>query len=306
KEGPVKLKLTERKKALDFRLPDNELSGASGPEDKKGMISHISEVNAPRFLPPKKKAARRHNIDPALIRLILWYLGIATFWLVLGTTVGEYLGIKFVAPDADHISWLSFGRLRPVHTNIVFWGWSSQAMIGLGYYLVPTVSNTPLACIRRGYQSLALLNIAVVSGTVLLLAGVNNGGGEYREYIWPVMAFFAAGVALTLYNFLQTIAARKTKEIYISNWYIISALMFILVIVAVAYIPLWQNGLGETIIQGFYMHQAVGMWFMMFNLGLVYYFLPQQLNTPIYSYSLGIVAFWSQILFYTVIGWRFC
>jgi cytochrome c oxidase cbb3-type subunit 1 len=70
----------------------------------------------------------------------------------------------------------------------------------------------------------------------------------------------------------------------------------------VAYIPYWQNGLGETIIQGYYMHQGVGMWFMLFTLGLVYYFLPQQLNKPIYSYSLGILAFWSQIFFYTTIG----
>ena len=78
--------------------------------------------------------------------------------------------------------------------------------------------------------------------------------------------------------------------------------MFVIVISLAAYLPFWQDGLGETIIQGYYMHQGVGMWFMMFVLGLVYYFLPQQLNKPIYSYSLGILAFWSQIFFYTVIG----
>jgi cytochrome c oxidase cbb3-type subunit 1 len=79
-------------------------------------------------------------------------------------------------------------------------------------------------------------------------------------------------------------------------------MMFLLVIAVIAYWPSWQNGLGETIIQGYYMHQGVGMWFMLFNLGLMYYFLPQQLNKPIYSYSLGILAFWVQILFYTLIG----
>ena len=78
--------------------------------------------------------------------------------------------------------------------------------------------------------------------------------------------------------------------------------MFVLVIAFIAYWPTWQNGLGETIIQGYYMHQGVGMWFMLFSLGLMYYFLPQQLNKPIYSYSLGILAFWAQILFYTLIG----
>jgi cytochrome c oxidase cbb3-type subunit 1 len=113
---------------------------------------------------------------------------------------------------------------------------------------------------------------------------------------------FGLGILITLQNFIATIARRKTKEIYISNWYIVAAMMFLLVIVIIAYWPGWQNGLGETIVQGYYMHQGVGMWFMLFNLGLVYYFLPQQLNKPIYSYSLGVLAFWAQIVFYTLIG----
>jgi cytochrome c oxidase cbb3-type subunit I len=105
-----------------------------------------------------------------------------------------------------------------------------------------------------------------------------------------------------LYNFLKTIANRTTKEIYISSWYIVASIIFAITITVVAYLPFWQNGLGETIIQGYYMHQGVGMWFMLFTLGIVYYFLPQQLNRPIYSYNLGILAFWGQILFYTTIG----
>ncbi|WP_316931359.1 cbb3-type cytochrome c oxidase subunit I [Chryseobacterium sp. P1-3] len=77
-------------------------------------------------------------------KLILWFLGCSVFWLFMGTTVGEYLGVKFVAPDADHVSWLSFGRLRPVHTNMVFWGWASMAMIGFSYYVIPRVGNTKI------------------------------------------------------------------------------------------------------------------------------------------------------------------
>ena len=132
------------------------------------------------------------------------------------------------------------------------------------------------------------------------MAGINNGGCEYREYIWPIMLLFGIGLVLTLINYLKTIAQRTTKEIYISNWYIVAAVIFGITIAVVAYVPLWQDGLGETIIQGYYMHQGVGMWFMLFTLGIVYYFLPQQLNKPIYSYSLGILAFWTQILFYTL------
>ncbi|GAA4300665.1 cbb3-type cytochrome c oxidase subunit I [Compostibacter hankyongensis] len=293
--------LEKRKSALDYRLTHAELSGNREAEDDKGLL----QLHAPAGLPLvelKKKAQPRPAVDPALSRLILGYFGCAVFWLLFGTTVGEYLGIKFVAPDADHLSWLSFGRLRPVHTNAVFWGWASLGMLGLGYYVVPRVSNAALASIKRGWYALFLINAAVVLGSLCLMGGINNGGGEYREYIWPVMLLFALGLVLSLSDFLKTIARRTTKEIYISNWYIVSALIFALVIVTVAYVPYWQNGLGETIVQGYYMHQGVGMWFMLFTLGLVYYFLPQQLNKPIYSYSLGILAFWTQILFYTLIG----
>ncbi|MEP6736812.1 MAG: cbb3-type cytochrome c oxidase subunit I [Chryseolinea sp.] len=290
------------KTSLEYQLDNTELSGEIAANDLRGIIQRPSNDTGIHFVATKKTAVKRPNVDPQLTNLVLWYLGTAIFWLVFGTTVGEYLGIKFVSPDVDHISWLSFGRLRPVHTNAVFWGWSSLAMIGLGHYVVSVVSNTPIASIKKGWASLYLINASVILGTICLMAGINNGGGEYREYIWPVMALFGVGLAITLINFIQTIANRTTQEIYISNWYIVSAIIFTHVIIFIAYWPPWQNGLGETITQGYYMHQGVGMWFMLFSLGIVYYFLPQQLNKPIYSYSLGILAFWTQILFYTLIG----
>ncbi|MBX7201926.1 MAG: cbb3-type cytochrome c oxidase subunit I [Bacteroidia bacterium] len=294
--------LEKRKKELEFTLNNAELGTDLPTLDPKGLIDNVNTVESIRFVQQKRKGQPRPFIEPELTRLILWYLGCAVAWLLFGTSVGEYVGIKFAAPDIDHLSWLSFGRLRPVHTNAVFWGWASLAMIGLAYYVIPRVSNVPIASIKRGYYSLILINASVIAGSVSLMAGINNGGGEYREYIWPVMSLFGFGVIISLVNFLKTIAKRATREIYVSNWYIISAIMFLLVIAFVAYWPSWQNGLGETIVQGYYMHQGVGMWFMLFNLGLMYYFLPQQLNKPIYSYSLGILAFWAQILFYTLIG----
>jgi cytochrome c oxidase cbb3-type subunit 1 len=116
------------------------------------------------------------------------------------------------------------------------------------------------------------------------------------------MLVWATGLGLTLFNFLKTIGNRKTKEIYISNWFIVASFIFILHVAVIANLPFGQKGIGETILQGYYMHQAVGMWFMFSNLGFLYYFLPQQLNKPIYSYSLGVLAFWSNIFFYTMIG----
>ena len=291
-----------RKKQMEYQVPENELSGNLAPSDEKGIISNINSVEEIRVIPHKKSAVPQNYVSPQLAELILYFLSFSVMWLLVGTSVGEYLGIKFVAPDSDHVSWLSFGRLRPVHTNLVFWGWASFAMVGLAYYVIPRVSNVGIFSLKLGWYALILMNAAVILGTISLMAGINNAGGEYREYIWPVMALFAAGIALTLYNFLKTIAMRKTKEIYVSNWYIVSAVMYVVVILLVAYLPFWQHGLAETIIQGYYMHQGVGMWFMFLTLGLMYYFLPQQLNKPIYSYSLGILAFWTQILFYTLIG----
>lgn len=297
------LELKDKQKRLDYVSPEKELSGSLPPLDEKGIVSNFNRVEELRFFPSKRRTSSFESTASApLSKLILYFLGTASFWLIIGTTIGLYLGIKFVIPDIDHVEWLSFGRLRPAHTNIVFWGWSSLAMIGLAYYVVARVSNQENYNIRQGYLSLIIINLAVFSGTILVLAGVNNGGGEYREYIWPVMIGFGIGVALSTFNLSRPVIKRKVKEIYISNWYIISATMFVVIVILIGYIPYWQNGIGETIIQGYYMHQAIGMWFMLLNLGLMYYFLPQQLNKPIYSYSLGVLAFWTHVLFYTLIG----
>ncbi len=300
---PEEIEVYESKsEAQNYRLPENELSGKLPPSDEKGIISNINAVEEILIIPQKKSVNTQKYITPELSKLIIYFLGFSVLWLIVGTSIGEYLGIKFVAPDVDHQSWLSFGRLRPVHTNMVFWGWCSFAMVGLAYYVIPRVSNTEIFKIKYGYYSLIFMNLAVIIGSLSLMAGINNAGGEYREYIWPIMLLFGIGIGFTLYNYLMTIARRKTKEIYVSNWYIVAATMYVIVILLVAYLPFWQDGLAETIIQGYYMHQGVGMWFMFFTLGLMYYFLPQQLNKPIYSYSLGILAFWTQILFYTLIG----
>ncbi len=288
--------------AQHFALPEDELSGSEVPLDTRGLVQNISSGQEVHFTAVKKKASPRPSLSPDITKLILWYLGCSVFWLVLGGSIGEYVGIKFVAPEIDSSEWLSFGRLRPVHTNMVFWGWASLGIIGLGYYVVPTVSNTKIFKISWGWIGLILINLMVILGSLSLMAGINNGGGEFREYIWPITLLFAVALILTLINFYMTVARRTTKEIYISNWFIISAIIFTIIIALTAYLPFWQNGLGETIVQGYYMHSGVGMWFTLFTLGLLYYFIPQQLNRPIYAYSLGILGFWTFILFYTVIG----
>jgi len=287
-DSQLELELEIQQKALQFELSNKELAGSERPEDIKAIVQNISTEQEVHFTAVKMKAAPRPGLSPDISRLILWYLGCSIFWLVLGGTIGEYMGIKFVAPELDSSSWLSIGHLRSVHTNMVFWGWASLGIIGLGYYVVPTVSNSKIFRISWGWIWLILINAMVILGSLSLMAGINNGGSEFREYIWPITSLFAVALILTLANFLMTVARKTTKEIYISNWYIIFAIIFTIIIALTAYLPFWQNGLGKTIIQGYYMHVGVGMWFTLFTLGLLYYFIPQQLNRPIYAYANGI------------------
>ncbi|MBO3098785.1 cbb3-type cytochrome c oxidase subunit I [Gelidibacter pelagius] len=300
--GDIDAILEKRKAALTYKLKGNELSGNHTAIDEKGLIQRVEKDPNNAFFDEKKKTSLSLETPQELKKIVIYYIGAAAFWLVLGTLIGQYLGMKFLWPEMDHQAWLSFGRLRPVHTNMVFWGWSSLAMIGLGYFVIARTSNNKIYNYNWAWTGWALINATVLLGSLCLMAGINNGGGEYREYIWPVMLMFAIGLILTFYNFYKTVATRKISEIYISNWFILASLIWTIVLAIIGYLPFYQDGLGETVIQGYYMHQGVGMWFMTFTLGLVYYYLPSALNKPIYSYSLGVLAFWTQMLFYTMIG----
>jgi len=231
------------------------------------------------------------DADARLTNLVYAFVASASLWLVFGSLVDEYLGIRLSFPDFGVYPLLSFGRLRPIHTNVVLWGWSSLGMIALALYAVPRTSQKSLYSIPLARASLYILNIAIFAGVILLLNGVNNGAQEYREFIWPVMGLFALGLLLLTYNLYRTVASRSIREIYISNWYILAGFLWMLVLTTTAYLPWYQNGLGEAVIQGYFMHMGVGMWFTPIVLGLTYYFLPKLLNKPIYSYSLGVLGF---------------
>lgn len=294
--------LEQRKAAIRYRISQRELSGELSAKDEKGLVDKATYNPDNPLFDEKLESTIQIKISDSLKKTVVYYLGASIFWLVFGTFVGEYLGFKFIWPELDAVSWLSFGRLRPVHTNTVFWGWASLAMIGLGHYVIARTSNTEIYSEKLSLTAWILINLSIVSGDLFLMSGINNGGGEYREYIWPVFLLFASGLVLTFFNFYKTVNSRKIKEIYISNWYILAALIWTIILVTIGYLPTYQNGLGETVIQGYYMHQGVGMWFMTFTLGLTYYYLPSSLNKPIYSYSLGVLAFWTQMLFYSLIG----
>ncbi len=189
--------LEKRKAAKNYRLSGEELSGQSLSDDSRGLISKVTHDPENPLVNEKKRETLHLETPQPLRSLLVWYLGAAVFWLVFGTLVGQYVGMKFIWPEMDQISWLSFGRLRPVHTNTVFWGWASLAMVGLGYFVISRTSNTRIFSYSIAKTAWILMNSAVLLGNFLLMSGVNNGGGEYREYIWPVALLFAVGMMLT-------------------------------------------------------------------------------------------------------------
>jgi cytochrome c oxidase cbb3-type subunit 1 len=241
-------------------------------------------------------------VDPATVHVAFEYLTCATFWLLVGTVAGLLDAIKLNWPDVLAVPWLSFGRIRPVHTNTVFWGWSSMGLVGLALYVVARTSRAPLWSPTLSRVSLGLWNVAAAAGMVTLSVGVTRGPQEYREWVWPVAVMFAAGLLLNGVNAYMTVATRTIPEIYVSNWYILGAFCFLPILFTTGYIPFYQHGLGNVVIQGYYMHTAVGMWFTMLSLGISYYAIPLILGRPIYSYALGVLGFWTNILFYTLIG----
>ncbi len=240
--------------------------------------------------------------DRSLASIFVAYAISATLWLLFATFVGIVLAYKFGAPDFGQGAWLSFGRLRPIHTNATFYGWASIGLVGLAYDVAVRSCRTKLFSPSLAWIGLALFNIAALAGTIALDLGYSAGDLEYREWPWPIRLVFLAALAVTAVNLVATVARRSTEDIYLSNWYTMGGVLWTCIIAIVAILPWYQYGLGQVSVSGFYMHNAVGMWFTPLALGIFYYALPKLLNRPIYSYALGVFAFWTNLVFYPIIG----
>ena len=240
--------------------------------------------------------------DQLLARLFSAYTISATVWLAFATFVGILLAYKFGAPDFGSGAWLTFGRLRPIHTNATFYGWASIGLVGLAYYVAARSCRTSLYSVWLGWIGLWLFNIAAIAGTIALDMGYSAGDLEYREWPWPIRLIFLAALVITAWNLVATVAKRTTDDIYLSNWYTMGGVLWTCIIAVVAILPWYQYGLGQVSVSGYYMHNAVGMWFTPLALGIFYYALPKLLSRPIYSYALGVFAFWTNLVFYPIIG----
>ena len=138
-------------------------------------------------------------------------------WFVAGTTAGLIDATHMAAPDLlGNISWLVFGRLRPMHTNLVIFGFVGSALLGAAHYVVSTLLQTPLYSERLGKTSLWVWNLSIAAGTVTLSLGYSQGR-EYAEWIWPIDVTILLTLALMFYNLLQTAIRRREKLLYVSN-----------------------------------------------------------------------------------------
>ena len=124
-------------------------------------------------------------VSASTVQITYLYLVSATFWLLVGTAFGLVAAFKLNWPDVWAVAWLSFGRIRPIHTNTLFWGWSSMALVGLALYVVSRTSRTPLWWPRLSLIALGLWHFAVFLGVIVLAAGGTRGPQEYREWVWP-------------------------------------------------------------------------------------------------------------------------
>jgi cytochrome c oxidase cbb3-type subunit I len=236
----------------------------------------------------------------------LFFLSSA-FWFVLGTLEGLIDATDMVIPDLlGGIPWLVFGRVRPMHTNTMIFGFAGSALLGAGYYIMATLLRTPLYSERLGKISLWVWNLSIAVGLIALDLGYSQGR-EYAEFIWPSDIGILLAFGLIFYNCLQTAIRRQEKIMYVSTWYIFAALVFTWVIYFFGN-AVWNPpkgaifGMPDAILAWFYGHGIVGLFLTPLAVAIAYYVVPRVARSPLYSHSLSLVGFWTILVIYTHIG----
>ena len=200
------------------------------------------------------------------------------------------------------VSWLTYGRMRPVHTNGMLFGWLLAADMGLIYYLVPRLCGVKLWSEKLGLATLALW-ITIILGAVVTLSLGFNQGLEYAELpLWldilVVIAWIMFGV-----NIFATVAVRKYQQMYVSLWYILASILWTAFVYLVGnFATMFASGVNQANLNWFYVHNAVGLIFTPLGLALGYYFIPKASEAPLYSHRLSMIGFWSLAFVYVWTG----
>ena len=233
------------------------------------------------------------------------------FWGILGMAMGVFIAAQLVWPELNFgIPWLSFGRIRPVHTNLVIFAFGGGALFATSFYVlqrtcrVRIISDSLANFLFWGWQA------AVVAMIVSYPLGITSSK-EYAEMEWPIALWVTVLWLIYAYLFFGTIARRQVRHIYVGNWFygafiIVTGMVHVVNHIAkpVSLLKSYSvySGATDAMIQWWYGHSVVGFILSVGFLGMMYYFVPKQAERPIYSYRLSIVHFWAIITLYIWAG----
>ena len=245
-------------------------------------------------------------VDDSVKGFITWSI----IWGTIAVLVGILISLQLAWPQLNVAPYLTYGRLRPIHTNAGIFGWGIGSFIAMFFYITQRLTKTPLWSPKLARVTLWIFNVAIASAAVTLAMGINRTK-EYAELEWPLAIVVAILWVLFSINVFMTILKRKEEQMYISLWYIMAALVGVTVLYVVNNLgmPLHLfksysafSGTNDANVQWWYGHNAVAMVLTVPPLAIFYYFLPKIINNPIYSHRMGIIAFWSLIFMYLWTG----
>jgi len=235
----------------------------------------------------------------------------AVLWGVVGMLVGVIIAAELAWPDISlGISFLSYGRLRPLHTNAVIFAFGGSVLFATSYHVVQRTCQTRLFLPKLAMFTFIGWQVVIVLAALTLPLGLTQGK-EYAELEWPIDLLIAVVWVSYAIVFFGTVGTRKVRHIYVANWFFGAFIIAValLHIVNSAAIPVSltksysaYSGVQDAMVQWWYGHNAVGFFLTAGFLGIMYYYIPKQAERPIYSYRLSIVHFWALIFTYMWAG----
>ncbi|MHC4847846.1 MAG: cbb3-type cytochrome c oxidase subunit I [Planctomycetota bacterium] len=261
-------------------------------------------MNAPLVAPERLPAVRAEIDRSCAIPCLAWFAS-SMFWLLTGTFLALIASFKMHSPEflADS-AWLTFGRVRPAHLNVVAFGWGCPAAFGVLLWLQCRLCRVKMVWPGMMIAACVFWNIGILVGTIAILAG-KSLGIEWLEF--PVYAAFLLfiGFALVAVWSMMTFAQRRQDHVYVSQWYMFAGLFWfpwLYVTVQILLIMMPVKGVTQAAITWWFGHNALGLWFTPIGLAAGYYFIPKVIGRPIYSYYLSLFGFWALALFYNWAG----
>jgi cytochrome c oxidase cbb3-type subunit I len=226
--------------------------------------------------------------------------------MVVGVTAGLLAAIELVAPDAmGNIPWLVFGRLRPIHTNLMVIGWVPAALFGGVLYIVPRVLGTKLWSERLGNFSMWAFN-GVLVGAVITLGMGHTQGREYAEMVRPLDFIVLLWLATLITNLLMCVRQRTENVLYVSVWYAVGGLIWSFFVYAIGNV-VWSPhgaipGVTDALWLWFYGHNTVGLFLTPPAIAIAYWVIPRVTKAPLWSHNLSLIGFWTILAIYTHTG----